>query len=365
MELGARLGSDLLTVEEIVPTGLWTLDYPLLRVGGIPQGRQVEMFGEYSTGKSLVLYRMLGAAQRRYPDRIVGVVDSERSLQDREGVVWLQRQGVDLSRVAIFPSSTLEDAFDTVYTLVREGRFSMIGIDSLAELYPEEMPNATEAGTSKTLRRWGQKRAVAADARAVTEFMKVIVGECNTHRTTLVWINQVRDKVDTTGRARQAAEEVITTPGGNAFRHAMSVRIYMYSGGDLTIKVPGTQGQTQVIGKRIHAKVIKSKVGPHGAKTGVDTPGPFEVCYGLDEVIDETMAVIHSAGLLGLVVQSGSWFTYTPETGDPLKAQGLVNLRDALRATYASKDSQETLLDRLRAQVEQYHREQVGPVNGG
>ena len=329
LKLGGVRGEALLQEDRVIPTGIWSLDWALLQTGGIPVGRQVEMFGEPSSGKSLVLYRMVASAQRAFPDKYTAILDTEQSLQDRFGVMWMERQGVDLSKVSVFNATTAKEVFNICLHLVQSRAFSLIGVDSMAEVYPDDML-VTEKRDD--LLDWGNIRPVAIDARAMTEFQKPIHKLCRMTDTTLVWINQLRDKI---GGRTSWGGDTYTTPGGYTFRYNQSVRLYLWTPGDVTETVAGTNYK-EVVGRRVSIKVVKSKIGPHGGQTGVATPKPLEVVYGEEDVLQEGAVVLRLAVSLGIVSRSGAWYSFLAPGEDPahpLKAQGEDNFAATLHAT--------------------------------
>ena len=60
-----------------IPTGSVALDRII--GGGYPIGRMIEVFGPASSGKTTVCYHAIAEAQKAYPDKWCGFVDSEHS----------------------------------------------------------------------------------------------------------------------------------------------------------------------------------------------------------------------------------------------------------------------------------------------
>jgi RecA/RadA recombinase len=79
------LGSDTKYEIERVPTGILTIDR--LLHGGFARGRHVELFGDWLTGKSLVMYSTMALAQER--GEVCALVDAENVFSAR----WFKRLG--------------------------------------------------------------------------------------------------------------------------------------------------------------------------------------------------------------------------------------------------------------------------------
>ena len=90
-----------------------------------------------------------------------------------------------------------EEALDTVDKLVESGAVNLIIIDSAAALVPE----AELAGDI------GDQH-MGLQARMFSQAMRILTGKCSRSQTTILWLNQVRDKL---GILYGSPE---TTPGG-------------------------------------------------------------------------------------------------------------------------------------------------------
>ena len=271
---------------DVIPSGMFSIDWLLLGVGGIPVGRQVELYGPPAAGKSLLAYRFMAGAQR-LNDRYVAVCDSEAGLRDKLGLGWVEKQGVDMSRLVLSTETELENVFDQVRAMVESGEFSLIVVDSLAECAPSVMIESDEV--------WGKKRPVACEPRAITEFVKVITGPAADTNTAIVYVNQVRDKI---GIQFGNPE---TTPGGNALKHTVALRMRMARRGDLQ------DGET-VVGALSSVNVEKSKFGPR-SKSEKNTLGHIQFWFN-DVHAPDAAGVIHAAEGMGLVEKAGSWIKY-------------------------------------------------------
>src|ERR687896_549624 len=127
-----KMGDEAAAVRvQAIPTGALSLDLAL-GVGGLPQGRIVEIFGPESSGKTTLLYQVLEIA--------------------------------DL--------------------LIRSGAVNVVAIDSVAALTPKaELEGAMGDQT------------VGVQARMMSQAMRKLAGNLNRANTLCVFTNQIREKV--------------------------------------------------------------------------------------------------------------------------------------------------------------------------
>ena len=79
---------------ETVPTGSLSLDIAL-GLGGVPQGRVIEIYGPESSGKTTVALHMISEVQKR--GGIAGFIDAEHALDP----VYAKNIGVDIDELYI------------------------------------------------------------------------------------------------------------------------------------------------------------------------------------------------------------------------------------------------------------------------
>jgi recombination protein RecA len=138
--------------------------------------------------------------------------------------------------------------------------------------------------------------------------MRKLVGLANQHKTLLIFINQLRNKI---GIMFGNPE---TTPGGMALKFAASVRIDIRKKEDLKDKAGNAVGITSKV------KIIKNKMAPPMKMT------EFNILYG--KGIDQYGCVLDVAIDQGVFSQKGAWIYYNGE----LFAQGRENALNELRS---------------------------------
>lgn len=194
---------------ESFSSGSITLDH-LVGNGGLPIGRIVEIYGLESTGKtSLAIFLMkkyIEHMEARGTPRYGAFVDLERSSTGD----FLASFGIDLDTLVWAPVDTAEEALDTAETLAATGSVGFIVVDSVAAIETDAQFRAS-SGESK----------VGGPSKLMSESLRKLVKSCDKNNVTIVFINQVRDKMGTYMGG-------LTTPGGHALPFYSALRIHMH-----------------------------------------------------------------------------------------------------------------------------------------
>lgn len=215
-----------------IPTGIFELDYAL--GGGFPAGRVNIAFGMKSSGKTTMLTRALGQAQKmcancytffnqttgkcgckKYREHVCGFLDVEGTWDNE----WATLQGVDVSKVLLSTPEYAEQTLDIAEALIRSTEVDLLVIDSIAFLTPSK---EIEESTAKAL----QAEQARALGRGFRKFVSAInhVGNKTGRRPTMLFTNQIRHKI---GLLFGNPE---TTPGGFAPGFAATTETKCWSG---------------------------------------------------------------------------------------------------------------------------------------
>lgn len=214
-----------------ISTGSFGLDWAL-GVGGIPQGRVVEIFGPESSGKTTLSLHIVREAQKK--GGMCAFIDAEHALDPE----YAKKIGVNINELLISQPDTGEQALEIVESLVRSGELAVIVIDSVAALTPQ----AEIEGDM------GQAH-VGLQARLMSQALRKLTAIISKTDTVVIFINQIRMQI---GIMFGNPE---TTTGGKALKFYSSVRI------DIR-KIAQIKKGEAVIGNRTRAKVVKNKVAP-------------------------------------------------------------------------------------------------------
>jgi len=283
------------TIERInaIPTFSPAINY-LLAVGGWPEGKLIEFFGKEHSGKSSFAILALKDCYDYYKgEKLVAYVD----LEHRFNPEWAEKLGlkVDESLVVVQPPDA-ETATDMMVRLIKSQKICAIVWDSTGAAATKHSMNEL---TDKNDRMGGNAGVMKRNVQTVAPL-------ANLYNVTCFYLNQLRQ--DMSGYNRPM------TPGGNAVKHAMSVRMYLRPGSEKYFdKVDGENVQ---VGFPIVVKTVKNSYGPpfrEGWTDFYNQPSTFLDHPGIDVQRDLARMGI----LLGVVQRQGAWFSW-----NGIKAQG-------------------------------------------
>lgn len=270
---------------DFVSTGSPMLDSAI--GGGIPVGRFVEIFGEESGGKTTLATIALSNFQKARPDDMVGYIDVEHAFN----VAYSNKLGLDTSPEKFIMSqpSSADEALSILLQFCESGLFSVVCLDSVGGLI-----------TQQQLDKGLDEETMGSLARLLSKSASRIATAASNSGTTVIWINQQRNKIVLLGNPEVVA-------GGKALPYFHSVRIRVRK------TAPIVDKETS-IGQEIECKIIKNKVGP-----------PFGIVQtslffgkGFDEV-RETVEVAYKNEY---VSASGAWCYIGKGTDQEMKWNG-------------------------------------------
>lgn len=223
------------------PTGIEDLDNII--GGGMPEGRVVEIFGPEGSGKTTLLYHLCGLHQVCLDIPIEGTFDASRA------EVFGNRK----KQLLVYRAKYGEDAFNKTIKFAKAG-IPLIGIDSVPSMVPKE---DAEKVLKSAERDSIEEQRIGGVARLMNKYLPTVEEIIEITGTTLVFINQVRDKMN----AIMFGEKT-DTPGGRKLKHACSLRIQVARRQWIEIpnKNPHNSATSEKVGFIMKCKVVKSKV---------------------------------------------------------------------------------------------------------
>ncbi len=306
-----KLGQRPQVNEDVIPSGSLLLNQAL-GIGGYPRGRIIEIYGPESSGKTTLALHAIAEAQKK--GGRAAFVDAEHSIDP----IYARNLGVNIDDLILSQPDCGEQALEIVEKLAFSGAFDLIVVDSVAALVPQaelegEMIDST----------------VGLQARLMSKAMRKLAGILNTHSCTVIFINQLRDKV---GVMYGNPE---TTTGGKALKFYASIRIDIRRS-----EAIGTG--TNIQGNTVKIKIVKNKVAPPYKQCMVD------IIYG--KGISKYGELIDLGVQFELVKKSGNWYEYD---GNRI-ANGKENAKAYLEGhPEISDELEKKILDRLSAQNEE------------
>jgi recombination protein RecA len=270
-----------------VSTGSIGLDIAL-GMGGVPEGRIVEIYGPEASGKTTLTLHIIAEAQRQ--GKVCAFIDAEHALD----INYAEALGVKPEELLISQPDFGEQALEIAETLVRSNAVGVVVIDSVAALVPKAELEGDMGASLPGLQ-----------ARLMSQALRKLTGAIHKSNTTMIFINQVRHKIGVMFGNPE------TTSGGNALKFYSSVRLDIRRIGSIK------QGD-EILGNKTRVKVVKNKLAPPFKKV------EFDIVYG--KGISLTGELIDMGTDIGLVKKSGSWYSL----GDDRIGQGRENAKQYL-----------------------------------
>jgi len=287
---GTGVASDIvLSAEEMLwlPSRFLAFNYQL--GGGIPYGKILELFGQESSGKSLLAYDFAYCCQA-----LGGQVlwaDSEHSFT-RD---WAEQNGLDLDFVELYTEKAIEYISDWSMDMAMFYREKLTNnepillvVDSIAALDCLANRNTSDVDA---------KAEMGNRAKAMDKFLRGRNLLFEKLGVTVVLINQLRSKI-----GASKFEDPDTTPGGKATKFYASQRIGVYGGKQLKGKIDGYEDR---IGRVTTVRVTKNKVAPPKPTIKqaevyfhphYSEPVGFSRYFGFAEVLERTNVIKRKKG---------------------------------------------------------------------
>lgn len=268
MKLGSAESQEKIPV---ISTGCLGIDLAL-GIGGIPQGRIIEIYGPESSGKTTLTLHI--AAECQKIGGTVAFVDAEHALD----TAYASKLGIDVPNMLISQPDSGEQALEITDMLVRSGAVNLLIIDSVAALTPRAELEG-EMGDSH----------MGLQARLMSQALRKLTGSISRSNCTVIFINQLRMKIGVMFGNPE------TTTGGNALKFYSSVRI------DIR-RVGAIKDGENVVGNRTKVKIAKNKVAPPFKQV------EFDIMYG--EGISSTGDILDLGVNEKIIEKAGAWFSY-------------------------------------------------------
>lgn len=291
-----------------VPTGIIQLDAIL--GGGMPMGRVNQLYGGYSSGKSMICWHVIREAQK------MGLQCVYYDVENQYEKSWVESLGVDTTKLQRIETSTIDEVGDTMEGLLGVAHVHVIDSVAMGISNDEKAAKIDEWQMAISTRVWDKVLR-----RANSRFDK--------EENMILFVNQ----------ARQVFGKSAEKPwGGRQLDHICSVILnfkksswlYKDKYGELTDDskkaaraTSDLTGMTSPDGMEIIVRVDKAR------KTKVQelATARMRLAFGDTGKLDEAWALARAAIFYEVVDKRGSWYTLP----DGSTVQGEAKLKDYIR----------------------------------
>src|SRR6202158_6244812 len=173
MKLGDSGGEKV----DAISSGSIALDLAL-GIGGYPRGRGVEISGAEASVPTTLPLTAVASVQRT--GGTAAFIDAEHALDS----AWATICGVNIDELLISQPDNGEQALEITDTLVRSGAVDLVVIDSVAAL----------AARAEIEGEMGDAH-MGLQARLMSQALRKLTGSISKTKTTVMFINQLREKV--------------------------------------------------------------------------------------------------------------------------------------------------------------------------
>lgn len=278
-----------------IPTRCLAFNYQCGDLGALAYGKIIEVYGEESSGKSLLAYDFAYCVQQM--GGIVIWVDAEDAWDN----AWAEKLGIDLEKVIIIRETCIEIISDSTMEIAIYWRSILTNNEPI--LLVTDSVAAMECQETLNTKMTDNKSEMAARARAFSKMFRLRSGLMTKLGITQVYINQAKKKLS----VGFSTGDDTTTPGGSALKFYASIRVMI---------TPGAQvkdSKKRRIGKYVSIRCVKNKIGPPKG-TISKIPIVFNDKWGAEIGFSRYFGLLEILEELGVVSRKGSTITYKGKT---------------------------------------------------
>lgn len=291
-KLDAKTAREIRTASEVE-----LVKYPLASIGltaalggGIGAGRAMLLYGNTSSGKSVLCQQSIGIWQQMGLTCVY--VDAEGTYEKG----WAARLGVDNDKLIYISSKSSGRVEKEIAPHIKAG-VDIIVIDSISDILPEVF---IDSKTGEMADQEGRKQMMS-HAKAITNLLNGI--HFINDRTAVILISQ------TTTEVNQTYVKQIPHGGQKTqFGCSQIVRLRSSNSDNQQIKGEVKVGEafiTTGVGRKVEYYVEKNKLAAQSRS------GLYDLYYDGDFVgIDSTGEIVDLAEMYGLVKKAGAWYNY-------------------------------------------------------
>jgi recombination protein RecA len=266
------MGDERVDKVDAISSGSIGLD-KALGTGGFARGRIIEIYGPESGGKTTLALQVVANCQREGGTAVY--VDAEHAMDEE----YCRKLGVDVDTLMLMQPDYGEQGLEAVELAVLANA-DIVVVDSVAALTPKAEIEGDYGDSPMGLH-----------ARMMSQALRKLTAIVGKSKTCVIFINQIREKIGVTFGSNE------TTTGGRALRFYASQRV--------DIRRIGKADGGRDIGNKCRARVVKNKLAPPFREA------EFDIIFG--HGVDAVGELLGIATTMGLVEQSGAWYSYNDE----------------------------------------------------
>ena len=284
-----------------ITTGDWILDLIISNRphGGLPLSKFINIFGDSSVGKSLIVAVIMAAFQKA--GGYAMYFDTERAVFPP----FMEVLGVDPKKtIFIGKMRTLEKIFETIVTVVINNKKRkvdvpfVIVIDSMTATNIESVIEDLTAFGDSGFQGGAKKQKVLGEAfQKIIDFIK-------DEKVCFITTDQIRDNME---RANKFSAKTRST-SGNAQRFYSDVRL------ELTLKTNIKNANKEFIGTEINVKTVKNRIAPNKRETTI-------FLYGT-KGLDKYKSFLEHLKKQNIISSTSAGIKYTLEDGEVFRIDG-------------------------------------------
>ena len=306
-KLGPKLSKDIKTASqiELIRRPLASRGLTLALGGGIGAGRITTVYGNQSSGKSLLLLESIAMWQKE--GLVCGFADTEQTY-DKD---FTARLGVDNDKLLMAGSKSSDRLINEIVPWLEAG-IDILVIDSISDIFPEAFVD--KDGSIKDAENTKQ---IGAHAKAITALIKAVL--FSNISTAVILLSQTTTKMESWG--------TIQVPHGGQKTLFGSSQIIRLSSSNTDAKQKKgliKKGEIMVeepIGRTVEAIVQKNKLGRQSQIAR------YDIYYGGPWVgIDRTAELVDLCVEYGIIEKGGAWYTVADQ-----RVQGRDSVVDLIK----------------------------------
>lgn len=226
-----------------ITTGIEQLDYVL--GGGIPMGKQIGVAGPKSAGKTTLAHFFTSLFETAMNHPVEGAFSWDRA----------ELFGNTKDQLYVHNTQTGESYMNMVQKMAENGMPIQI-VDSVPWLRAKkEVEKRQKAAKNNTI----ENVKMSATTAVINPYIEAIGDGCTATGAIVVWINQVRQKMNA-----MPFEDPFYEPGGEKYQHALDINLRVARKG--WIKIPNhdprNSATKEAVGIVIKVKCIKNRTAP-------------------------------------------------------------------------------------------------------